>query len=110
MMSDPLENEAIAEALAVIDQSLERVHERGMLTSSEVSDLLLDVRLLLARRAVGSAPAPAATGGAGGPNRMRRPRECVGGPLALALRRRGITRHIHLERPRVGRALGDVFR
>ena len=47
-MSDTLENEAIAEALAVIDQSLERVHERGMLTSSEVSDLLLDVRLLLA--------------------------------------------------------------
>ena len=46
-MSDTLENEAIAEALAVIDQSLERVHERGMLTSSEVSDLLLDVRLLL---------------------------------------------------------------
>jgi hypothetical protein len=60
MMSDTLENEAIAEALAVIDQSLERVHERGMLTSSEVSDLLLDVRLLLAGAALDKEPAPAA--------------------------------------------------
>jgi hypothetical protein len=60
MMSDTLENEAIAEALAVIDQSLERVHERGMLTSSEVSDLLLDVRLLLAGTALDKEPAPAA--------------------------------------------------
>jgi hypothetical protein len=59
-MSDTLENEAIAEALAVIDQSLERVHERGMLTSSEVSDLLLDVRLLLAGAALEREAAPAA--------------------------------------------------
>jgi len=46
-MSDTLENEAIAEALAVIDRSLETLHERSMMTSVEVSDLLLDVRLLL---------------------------------------------------------------
>jgi len=59
-MSDTLENEAIAEALAVIDQSLERVHERGMLTSSEVSDLLLDVRLLLVGATFDKEPAPAA--------------------------------------------------
>ena len=59
-MSDTLENEAIAEALAVIDQSLERIHERGMLTSSEVSDLLLDVRLLLAGSDLDKEPAPAA--------------------------------------------------
>jgi len=58
-MSDTLENEAIAEALAVIDQSLERVHERGMLTSSEVSDLLLDVRLMLVGAALDKEPAPA---------------------------------------------------
>ncbi len=58
-MSDTLENEAIAEALAIIDQSLERVHERGMLTSSEVSDLLLDVRLLLAGTGFDKEPAPA---------------------------------------------------
>jgi hypothetical protein len=58
-MSDTLENEAIAEALAIIDQSLERVHERGMLTSSEVSDLLLDVRLLLAGGILDQEPAPA---------------------------------------------------
>ena len=43
----------------MIDQSLERVHERGMLTSSEVSDLLLDVRLLLAGAALDKEPAPA---------------------------------------------------
>ena len=59
LMSDTLENEAIVEALAVIDQSLERVHERGMLTSSEVSDLLLDVRLLLVGAALDKEPAPA---------------------------------------------------
>ena len=46
-MGDTLENEAIAEALAVIDRSLETLHERSMMTSSEVSDLLLDVRLLI---------------------------------------------------------------
>jgi len=46
-MGDTLENEAIAEALAVIDRSLETLHERSMMTSAEVSDLLLDVRLLL---------------------------------------------------------------
>ena len=58
-MSDTLENEAILEALAVIDQSLEVVHERGMMTSSEVSDLLLDVRLLLAGAALDKEPEPA---------------------------------------------------
>jgi hypothetical protein len=46
-MGDTIENEAIAEALAVIDRSLETLHARNMMTSSEVSDLLLDVRLLI---------------------------------------------------------------
>ena len=59
-MSDTLENEAILEALAVIDQSLEIVHERSMMTSSEVSDLLLDVRLLLAAASLERTPEPAA--------------------------------------------------
>ena len=59
-MSDILESTAIEEALAVIDQSLEIVHERGMLTSSEVSDLLLDVRLILAGVSLDSTPEPVA--------------------------------------------------
>jgi len=59
-MSDILESTAIEEALAVIDQSLEIVHERGLMTSSEVSDLLLDVRLLLAGASLERTPEPAA--------------------------------------------------
>ena len=58
-MSDILESTAIEEALAVIDQSLEIVHERGLMTSSEVSDLLLDVRLLLAGVSLEKTPEPA---------------------------------------------------
>lgn len=59
-MSDTLENTAIEEALAVIDQSLEIVHERSMMSSSEVADLLLDVRLLLATASLERTPEPAA--------------------------------------------------
>ena len=59
-MSDILESTVIEEALAVIDQSLEIVHERGLMTASEVSDLLLDVRLLLAGVSLEKTPEPAA--------------------------------------------------
>jgi len=59
-MSDTLESTTIEEALAVIDQGLEIVHERSMMTSSEVSDLLLDVRLLLAAASLERTPEPAA--------------------------------------------------
>lgn len=38
----------IAEALAVIDQALSTMQHRELVSSSEVSDLLLDLRLLLA--------------------------------------------------------------
>lgn len=37
----------IAEALAVIDQALGRVTGRDLVSSGEVADLLLDVRMLL---------------------------------------------------------------
>jgi hypothetical protein len=37
----------IAEALAVIDQALGRVSNRDVVSSGEVADLLLDVRMLL---------------------------------------------------------------
>ncbi len=47
-MSETVENEAIVEALAIIDQSLGQLHSRELVSSSEVSDVLLDVRSLLA--------------------------------------------------------------
>jgi hypothetical protein len=47
-MSETIENEAIAEALAIIDQSLGQLHTRELVSSAEVSDVLLDVRSLLA--------------------------------------------------------------
>ena len=50
----------IQEALAVIDQALGTMQQRALVSSDEVADLLLDLRLLLA-----SAPAldiPVATG------------------------------------------------
>ncbi len=37
----------IAEALAVIDQALSTMQHRELVSSTEVSDLLLDLRLLL---------------------------------------------------------------
>ena len=47
-MSETIEHEAISEALAVIDESLGRLHQRELVSSSEVSDVLLDVRSILA--------------------------------------------------------------
>ena len=47
-MSEVVENEAIVEALAIIDHSLGQLHTRELVSSSEVSDVLLDVRSLLA--------------------------------------------------------------
>jgi len=47
-MSGTVENEAIAEALAIIDRSLHQLHARELVSSAEVSDVLLDVRSLLA--------------------------------------------------------------
>ena len=43
-----LSETVIAEALAVIDQALSTMQHRELVSSSEVSDLLLDLRLLLA--------------------------------------------------------------
>ena len=37
----------IAEALSVIDQSLRKIMGRELVSSGEVADLLLDVRMLL---------------------------------------------------------------
>ncbi len=50
-MNDTLETDAtdaIAQALEIIDSSLSTVCRRELVSSSEVSDLLLDVRSVLA--------------------------------------------------------------
>ena len=47
-MSETLENESIIEALAVIDQHLRELNQRELVSTAEVSDVLLDVRSILA--------------------------------------------------------------
>ncbi len=47
-MSETLENvEAITQALRIIDQGLGAMHTRELVSTSEVSDLLLDMRSIL---------------------------------------------------------------
>ena len=46
-MSATIETEAIAEALRVIDRSLGWMNRRELVSTAEVTDLLLDVRSLL---------------------------------------------------------------
>ena len=43
-----LDNEVIAEALAIIDRGLASLSARELVSTSEATDLLLDVRSLLA--------------------------------------------------------------
>jgi hypothetical protein len=47
-MSETLEIEAINQALEMIDKSLGVMHTRELVSTSEVSDLLLDMRSILA--------------------------------------------------------------
>jgi hypothetical protein len=56
-MTDVREVTVINEALSVIDKALSEMLNRELVSSSEVADLLLDVRSLLT-----TAPTPAATG------------------------------------------------
>ncbi|MHB8671569.1 MAG: hypothetical protein ACYDAD_13600 [Acidimicrobiales bacterium] len=46
--TDTVDPEAIAQALAVIDRNLGTLHQRELVSTSEVSDVLLDVRSILA--------------------------------------------------------------
>lgn len=46
-MSDTIERDAISEALRIIDRSLGAMHTRELVSSAEVSDLLLDMRSVL---------------------------------------------------------------
>jgi len=47
-MGDTLEIEAINQALEMIDKSLGVMHTRELVSTTEVSDLLLDMRSVLA--------------------------------------------------------------
>ncbi|MCA1836603.1 MAG: hypothetical protein LC721_09865 [Actinobacteria bacterium] len=47
-MRDTLEGDAIAQALEIIDRSLGTLHRRELVSTAEVSDLLLDMRSVLA--------------------------------------------------------------
>ena len=47
-MSETLEIDAINQALEMIDKSLGVMHTRELVSSAEVSDLLLDMRSILA--------------------------------------------------------------
>jgi hypothetical protein len=46
-MTSTKESETIAEALAMIDRGLHEMQRREIVSTNEVADLLLDVRLLL---------------------------------------------------------------
>ncbi len=48
MMSDILEGDVISQALEIIDRSLGTLHQRELVSAAEMSDLLLDMRSLLA--------------------------------------------------------------
>ncbi len=47
-MSETLEGEVITQALEIIDRSLGTLHQRELVSAAEMSDLLLDMRSLLA--------------------------------------------------------------
>ncbi|MCU1498938.1 MAG: hypothetical protein JWM47_2891 [Acidimicrobiales bacterium] len=55
-MTETAVPEIISEALAVIDQALPTMQHRALVSTDEVADLLLDLRLLLA-----TVPEPAVT-------------------------------------------------
>ena len=46
-MTEAMETEAINQALRIIDASLGTMHTRELVSSAEVTDLLLDMRSLL---------------------------------------------------------------
>ena len=47
-MSDTIERDVISEALQIIDRSLGWMHTRELVSTAEVSDILLDMRSVLA--------------------------------------------------------------
>ena len=59
-MTETVELTVISEALAVVDRGLGTMRSRELVTTAEVSDLLLDLRsILIAGTVVESPPVPA---------------------------------------------------
>ena len=59
-MTETREQDIISEALTVIDRALGEMLHRELVSTEEVSDLLLDVRSLLAAREFAGEEAPLA--------------------------------------------------
>lgn len=57
-MTETSESTIVSEALAVIDNELLHLAARDMVTATDVTNLLLDLRLLLAPAAVSTDPEP----------------------------------------------------
>ena len=57
-MTETSETTVITEALAVIDKELLHLAARDMVTASDVTNLLLDLRLLLSPAGEAAAPSP----------------------------------------------------
>ena len=57
-MTETTEMPVVDQALAVIDGELLRLAARDMVTASDVTNLLLDLRLLLAPAAAPASPEP----------------------------------------------------
>lgn len=57
-MTETSETTVVEQALAVIDKELLHLAARDMVTASDVTNLLLDLRLLLAPAAVPASPEP----------------------------------------------------
>ena len=55
-MKDSRETAVISEALSVIDKALGEMLQRELVSTGEVADLLLDVRLLFTASATASKP------------------------------------------------------
>lgn len=62
LVTETTEAPVISEALAVIDRALGTFGSRELVSSAEVSDLLLDLRLLLMSAEAPAAAVPAAEG------------------------------------------------
>lgn len=56
-MTETREHDVMNEALAVIDRGLNEMQHRNLVSTAEVADLLLDLRLLLMAAEDASAPA-----------------------------------------------------
>jgi hypothetical protein len=60
-MTETREHDVMNEALAVIDRGLNEMQHRNLVSTAEVADLLLDLRLLLMAADDASTPAVSGT-------------------------------------------------